>query len=180
MNISHYDSQFCELLCFQDKLINTCNCSDIKTPKLRNESYCLSTIELNCLQNFTSYFKSVNTYKFCAQACPQKCYSLKYKLNSKSRAGFEIINFVRKLQSLNKTKKLFPEHDVTISRTIFGSTAVKITDRGLLNDAKQGYLKLSINYDSLYYRVINETEKVSSNDVFDFFGQQIGTQSKFD
>jgi hypothetical protein len=180
MNVSSYDSKFCELLCFQDKLINTCNCSDIITPKLRSESYCLSTIDLNCLQNFTSYFKSVNTYKFCAQACPQKCYSIKYKLKSKSRAGFESMNYVRKLQSLNKTKKLFPEYDPEISRTIYGTKTLNITDHGLLNFAKQGYLKLCINYDSLYYRVINETEKVSSNDVFDFFGQQIGTQSKVD
>jgi hypothetical protein len=176
MNVSSYDSKFCELLCFQDKLINTCNCSDIITPKLRNESYCLTNSELNCFQNFTSYFKSINTYKFCARACPQKCYSLKYKLKSKSRQGFESMNYVKKLQSLNKTKKLFPEYDPGYSVSILGSYAPNLTARGLLNVVKQGYLKFSINYDSLYYKVINETEKVSSNDVFDFFGQQIGTQ----
>ena len=49
-----------------------------------------------------------------------------------------------------------------------------ISDSALLNYVNQGYLKLSINYDSLYYSLINEEAKISSDDVFNFFGQQIG------
>ena len=110
MNVTQYDRRFCELICFQEKLINKCNCSNISTPKLNNESYCVSETELSCMQMFSSYFKSVNTNKYCGKACPAKCNSIKYILKQTSRARFTNPNYMRKLQSYYKTWKLFPHH----------------------------------------------------------------------
>ena len=172
--MTEYDYNLCSLLCFQDKLIHVCGCSDILTPKLMNESYCLSTTELNCMQYFTSYFKSVKTYTLCDQACPERCNSLKYLLKSTSRAGFQSINYIRKLQSLNTTQAFFSQKEPGNFRFYLGDMYQNISDSALLNYVNQGYLKLSINYDSLYYSLINEEAKISSDDVFNFFGQQIG------
>ena len=97
MNVTKYDRKFCELLCFQAKLIDKCNCSDISTPKLKNESYCLSDYDLTCMQKFNSFFKSVNTYKSCEYACPEKCFSIKYILKQTSKARFTNSNYLRKL-----------------------------------------------------------------------------------
>ena len=43
-----------------------------------------------------------------------------------------------------------------------------------MQNSDQGYLRLSINYDSLYRIEINEKASISSDDVYNFFGQQIG------
>ena len=39
---------------------------------------------------------------------------------------------------------------------------------------EQGYLRLTINYDSLYHTDIKEQATVFPDDVYNFFGQQIG------
>ncbi len=174
MNVTEYDFDLCSLLCFQDKLIKQCGCSDISTPKLNNESYCLSIAELNCMQTFSTYFKSVKTFRFCDQACPEKCNSFKYILKATSRAGFKNINYIKKLQSFNKTRKFFPGLEPGNFRMYLGDAYENISDGALLNYVNQGYVKFSVNYDSLYYSLINEGEKVSSDEVFNLFGQQIG------
>jgi hypothetical protein len=175
MNVTEYDRKFCELICFQEKLINLCNCSDISTPKLNNKSYCLSVTELNCMQKFNSYFKSVNTYNYCGKACPEKCDSIKYRFKQISKARFTNSNYMRKLQSFNRTWKLFPHYYFRdhIEHLISGNLR-NITDLQLLQNSDQGYLRLSINFDSLYRTEINEVAKISSDDVYNFFGQQIG------
>jgi hypothetical protein len=174
MNVTEYDRRFCELICFQEKLIKKCNCSDISTPKLNNESYCVSDTELNCMLMLSSYFKIVNTYKYCGKACPAKCNSIKYILKQTSRAHFTNPNYMRKLQSFDTTRKLFPHYYYYDSITSYNGIVRNITDLQLMQNYDQGYLRLSINYDSLYRIEINEKATISSDDVYNFFGQQIG------
>jgi hypothetical protein len=174
MNVIEYDKRFCELICFQEKLIKKCNCSDISTPKLSNESYCVSDTELNCMEMFGSYFKSLNIYKYCGKACPEKCNSLKYILKQTSRARFTNLNYIRKLQSFDKTWQLFPHYYYYNSLSSLGGSVRNITDLQLMQSSDEGYLRLSINYDSLYRSEINEEATLSSDDVYNFFGQQIG------
>jgi hypothetical protein len=174
MNVTEYDRRFCELICFQEKLINKCNCSDISTPKLNNESYCLSDTEMNCMLKFNSYFKSVNTYKYCEKACPEKCHSIKYILKQTSRSRFTNVNYMRKLQSFDKTWKLFPHYFYYDSITDVQGYLRNITDIQLIQNSDQGYLRLNINFDSLYYAEVDEEAKTSVDDVYNFFGQQIG------
>jgi hypothetical protein len=175
MNVIEYDKRFCELICFQEKLTKKCNCSDISLPKLNNESYCLSDTELNCMQIFSSYFKSINTYKYCGKACPEKCHSVKYILKQTSRARFTNPNYIRKLQSFDKTSKLFPQyyfHDLIAN--VFDGFVRNITDQILIQNSDQGYLRLSIHYDSLHRIGIKEEAVISEDEVYNFFGQQIG------
>jgi hypothetical protein len=82
---------------------------------------------------------------------------------------------MRKLQSFNRTWKLFPHYYFRdhIEHLISGNLR-NITDLQLLQNSDQGYLRLSINFDSLYRTEINEVAKISSDDVYNFFGQQIG------
>ena len=188
MNVTEYDKKFCELLCFQAKLIDQCNCSDISKPKLNNESCCLSDTDLTCMEKFNSYFKSVNTYKYCGYACPEKCFSIKYIVKQNSKARFTNSNYVRKLQSLNKTSKLFshymdPNFSVDAAywyeywqfdMDSWKKTIKAINDHELMHFIDQGYLRLTISYDSLYRTDINEQVTVSKFDIYNFFGQQIG------
>jgi hypothetical protein len=170
MNVIQYDRKFCELICFQEKLIKQCNCSEVSTPKLSNESYCVSDTELNCMQMFSSYFKSLNIYKYCGKACPEN--SLKYLLKQSSRTRFTNPNYMRKLQSFDKT--LFPHYYYYDSLSSLAGSVKNITDLQLMQSSDEGYLRLTINYDSLYRTEINEEATVSPDDVYNFFGQQIG------
>ena len=47
LNMKYYDKEFCNLVCFQDKLINKCGCCDIGAPTIRNASYCTSMEQLS-------------------------------------------------------------------------------------------------------------------------------------
>ena len=123
---------------------------------------------------FSSYFKSVNTNKYCGKACPAKCNSIKYILKQTSRARFTNSNYMRKLQSFDTTRKLFPHYYYYDSITSYNGIVRNITDLQLMQNSDQGYLRLSINYDSLYRIEINEKATISSDDVYNFFGQQIG------
>jgi hypothetical protein len=175
MNVIEYDRRFCELICFQEKLNKQCNCSYISTPKLNNESYCLSETELNCMQKFNSYFKSVNTYKYCGMGCPEKCNSMKYILKQTSRSRFTNANYMRKLQSFDKTWKLFSHYYYyNFIGVPWNGSVRNITDIQLMENSDKGYLRLNINYDSLYYTEVNEQATTSLDDVYNFFGQQIG------
>jgi hypothetical protein len=124
---------------------------------------------------FRSYFKSINTYKYCEKACPEKCHSIKYVLKQISRVRFTNPNYMRKLQSLDKIWDLFPHYYYynSIARRENGFYR-NITELILKQNSDQGYLRLSINYDSLYRTEINEEAIVTKDDVYNYFGQQIG------
>ena len=110
-----------------------------------------------------------------------------------SKARFSNSNYVRKLQSFNKTSKIFSHyedsqlnvHDFAMYFDLFGpliqekthnkfNAIQEITDIKLMDYIGQGYLRLTINYDLLYRKDINEQAIVSPDDVYNFFGQQIG------
>jgi hypothetical protein len=81
---------------------------------------------------------------------------------------------MRKLQSFDKTWKLFPHYFYYDSITDVQGYLRNITDIQLIQNSDQGYLRLNINFDSLYYAEVNEEAKTSEDDVYNFFGQQIG------
>ncbi len=68
---------------------------------------------------------------------------------------------------------LFP-HYYYHDHNLWNGFVRNITDQQLMQNSDQGYLRLSINYDFLYRTEINEKATISSDDVYNFFGQQIG------
>ncbi len=112
----------------------------ISTPKLSNESYCVSDTELNCMLIFSSYFKSINTNKYCGKACPAKCSSIKYILKQMSRAHFTNPNYIRKLLSFDTTKKLLPHYYYFDSITSHNGIVRNITDLQLMQNYDQWFL----------------------------------------
>ncbi len=56
LNVTFYKQSFCYSMCYQAKLIDKCKCQDIRTPIIRNSKYCVSSLEVNCLNEFDTFF----------------------------------------------------------------------------------------------------------------------------
>jgi hypothetical protein len=157
LNITYYDKDFCYSLCYQDKLIDFCNCSDIKTPLIRNSNYCLKISEIDCLNNFNDIFAQSDLDIFCEKACQEKCNKIDYILEATSSSSFPTLSYVNFLKASLGDK--FP-------------TSNNVNE--LLEFSKSGFLRISINYDKLYYTLIKENPAMSGNDLFGLIGGQIG------
>ena len=79
LNMSYYDQDICMSFCFQDKLIDKCDCSDIGIESLRNTSYCSTMPQLNCLFDFLSNFY-VSQNSICQNVCHKECFKIEYEI----------------------------------------------------------------------------------------------------
>jgi hypothetical protein len=81
-NLSQYDQDICTSFCYQDKLINNCNCCSTLTKSIRNKKYCQTFDEMKCETDFEYYFGSSDTNQICENVCRAKCMSQKFTLAS--------------------------------------------------------------------------------------------------
>ena len=159
LNVGYYNQDFCFTLCFQDQLIDECNCSDIITPSIRNVSYCSSNQEMDCFRDFSKKFKISDLNRQCDFACPQQCEIIKYDLATSS-ATYPTLEYLKTLQLIysdtNDSTCFFPQKNVL--------------DYDLMEFARKSILKVIVNYDDLYYTSITETPKIT----FESFIGQLG------
>lgn len=158
LNITYYDQNFCYDLCYQDKLIKKCGCADIIVPTLNNADYCATSSTISCLKTFSSYFYNADIKSICESACPQQCKSIEYSLTVSS-SGFPALNYLKLLQSSSTYQLMFPQN---------------ASDSELLEFARQGFLKLIINYENPYFTSIDESPTMDGTALFGFLGGQLG------
>ena len=159
LNVNYYDQVLCLNLCFQDKLINQCNCSDVITPKIRGTNYCVQDSEVNCLTNFNSFYTNSNLDILCDYACPQKCNTISYSTETTSKNGFPTLNYVNFLVN----------SDDNIASKFPNGT----NDTVLMDFARNGLLKIVVNYNHLYYNLMYESPTITANDFFGNVGGQL-------
>ena len=155
VNVTYYNQNFCYTLCYQDKLINKCSCGDIIAPSLRNSSFCANESEMNCLNQFNAYFTISDINSICENACPEQCSMINYDFQI-STSSFPTFNYLKLLQSSSSYHKFFPQN---------------VSDLELASFGRQGFLKVIVNYDNLYYTSINESPQMDSNSLFGFLGK---------
>jgi hypothetical protein len=156
LNVTYYDQEFCFTLCYQDKLIDKCNCSDIITPSIRDSTFCETDVELSCMDDFDSDFTISDLNEICEFACPQQCSTIEYNLDISS-ATFPTFSYLKYKQSDSFHGYMFPQDDAE-----------------LMEFARQGFLKLIVNYDNLYYTSIDESPQISTETLFGNLGGQLG------
>lgn len=156
LNVTYYDQDFCFTICFQDKLIDKCNCSDIITPAIRNDQYCETDNELLCLNSFNNIFSKSDLNSLCENACKHQCQSVEYKL-SLSTSAFPTLSYA---QDIKKTfSRFFPYIN---------------TDSELMEFLKKGFLRFNVNYDNLRYTSVDEVPAVTFNGLLGNLGGQLG------
>ena len=158
LNVTYYDQNFCFKICFQDKLIENCSCCDISTPSIRNATFCETESELKCYNEYKDFFSKTNLNTLCDNACPNQCQTIDYNL-ALSTAAFPTISYAKNLQTSDNTYYNFPQYT---------------TDTELMDFCRQGFLKFIINYDHLYYTLIDESPALNSNDLLGNLGGQLG------
>ena len=103
LNVTYYDQNFCFTMCYQDKLIDKCNCQDIKTPIIRNSMYCVNTTQTDCLNNFENFYSETDLNHLCSNACPQKCHTISYNLETSSKYNFPTLSYLHFLETTNSS-----------------------------------------------------------------------------
>jgi hypothetical protein len=158
LNVTLYDQDFCFTICFQDKLIDKCNCSDIITPTIRNAKYCETNDELECLNQFNDFFSKSDLNSLCENACPSQCQSIEYKLGL-STSSFPTLSYAKNIQTSHLNLNKFPSD---------------INDTELIEFCNKGFLKVIISYENLYYTLIDEVPAMTLNDLLGNLGGQLG------
>lgn len=131
---------------------------DISTPLIKNSNYCVNESEIECLYAFDSFFTLTDINALCESACPKQCHTIDYKLVTNSMATFPTLTYLRNQLAGNWSNYMFPN----------------TSDSALIEFAKNGFLKLIINYDNLYYTSIDEVPVMSSSALFGYIGGQLG------
>ena len=160
LNVTFYDQNFCFTMCYQDQLIDACNCQDIKTPIIRNSTYCVNSSQVKCFNEFDNYYAAADLNYLCENACPQKCTTMAYNLETSSKFSFPTLSYLRFLQASEESvSSKFP---------------VGTNDSFSIEFSRNGFLKVVVNYDNLYYTSFHESPSVTPNDMFGLVGGQLG------
>jgi hypothetical protein len=147
----------CFDLCFQELLIQTCNCYFNKFNKLNGTNQCLDMFQMNCSLNAWSTFVSNNYINTnCIQYCPLECYSITYSVTTRS-TNYPSYNYA--LDSL-------------MTNPIVKS---KFQNETLTYDLiKQSVLSLNVYYDQLSYTHISKEAKLELVDLVSGIGGLLG------
>jgi hypothetical protein len=160
LGVTSYDQNFCYTMCFQDKLIDKCDCQDIRTPLIRNSTYCFNSIQIECLNEFDRFYAVTDLNELCENACPQKCTAMSYNLETASKFNFPTLSYLHFLQASEES--------------ISSKFPVETSDTFSKEFARNGFLKVVVNYDNLYYTSFRESPSVTANDMFGLIGGQLG------
>ncbi len=158
LGVDYYDQNFCFKICAQDFLLKKCGCLDITTPEINNALYCASDSELLCLNSFQTYFKTADIDGMCK--CPIQCKTVEYDLTT-SFAKFPTFKYLHNLATdlTKNTSNLFPQN---------------VTKDELIAFANEGFLKLIVNYDNLYYTLYEDKPAKTLDAIIGEIGGQLG------
>ena len=136
-----YTRQFCIVQCLQEMTIELCNCSYASLVWVRNESKCLSRMQLECLESvyFNKFLQDNYIQNKCSPKCPLECNSTKitYSLSSSQIISKAFINEIQQNPQLNLD---------FINRSIQDENVIS-----------KSVVKLNIFYDSLSYTNYEES-----------------------
>ncbi len=168
LNVSYYDQDFCYTLCYQDKLIDECECCDIITPEIRGCTFCASDLKFECMNVFETKFAKADIKAVCESACPQQCYKAKYNLYI-STATFPTLSYLKKkipyfVQGKYSNGTEYESYFFPQDRS----------DSEIMDFAREGFLKFIVNYENLYYTTVDESPKVTTQGLFADIGGNLG------
>ena len=131
----------------QNNIIGSCNCYDLRYPKLTNSTPCLIKEKILCAESAYAQFKNTSIDSSCLSLCPLECDSIQYDLSISSS------NFPSRYA-----------YDVYKS-DLGGLTYDQLKERSIY---------LNIFYSNLNYLQISESPKTSLNDLMSNVGGTLG------
>jgi hypothetical protein len=152
-----YRQNDCFDLCYQQILIQTCNCYLSLFNKLNETTQCLNASQIYCSLNAWNKFLSDDYISnFCIQYCPLECYSINYEIKT-TFSNYPTYNYA--LNSL-------------MTNPIITS---KFQNETLTYDLiSKSVLSLNVYYDQLSYTQISKDAKVELVDLVSSIGGLLG------
>ncbi len=78
-----YEKSLCDLICFQDKIIQECNCSLGILPGYKEVQACYFD-GIDCVQKFMNSFITTDSFESCDSKCPVACNYIEYSTKASS------------------------------------------------------------------------------------------------
>jgi hypothetical protein len=145
-----YSQNHCYSLCIQNQIINKCACSSLKLPIFMNTTViCNQTFQMSCADGLTINFSSSDESKNCQNACPQKCETIDYQINS-----------YRALYPTNYYSQILYNYSLSKGLNI------------AYNDIGKSFAKVNVYYNSMEY---TKTQQTISMDPSTLFSSIFGT-----
>jgi hypothetical protein len=166
MNIGQYNQSTCLKLCYQDKLIQSCNCASTIVNTVRNARYCQTNIENLCEYSFKHNFSMVSTDEYCENVCRIECKRQTFQLtNSLASYPTDIYTmFSLQIFLANQNPLKLVQTDA-----IFNLNSVQF-----LRYVDMSMLRVVVNYDDLLYTAITESPAISSDQLIGSIGGHFG------
>ena len=156
LNMSYYDQDICMSFCYQDKLIDKCDCKDVGIESLRNTSFCSTISQLDCLFDFCTNFFYGPENSICQNVCHKECYKIEYEIET-NVVRHPNLNYLNFLRHKNDTSFRFPDDQ---------KKAEKFADNSLI--------KLMVNYKTTEYVYTEENAQMNLEILLSRIGGQWG------
>ena len=148
----------CVDLCYQEYLIEKCNCYDVIYDRINSTTPCVDFTHLECLTGVYNKFYEKRIFSDCIHTeCPLECESFQFTPHT-STAEYPSKHYAKILQANTK---------------IFGKYGINAADYTTL---KSNVLAITIFYDFLGYRLIKDEIKMTWIDLISNIG---GRNSNF-
>ena len=160
LNVS-YRQVDCLDLCFQRLIITNCGCYYPKyLPLNRQTQPCINLNQLLCIYNQYNLASNNQAYSACvSDQCPLECNSVEYDVQTSNLDYPNQATFNRLIN--NSDAIAYYEYYYNITLSTFDSY-------------KENFLVLNIYYPTTQYKVITESPKTSSFDLFSSIGGSLG------
>lgn len=156
LKVNEYKQSFCYKLCYQDKLVAKCNCSDIEIPKIGKSQYCVGANQFLCEYHFKNTFSMSDLNNICDEACPPECNKILYDISATS-ATFPSLNYIKYVSRQSSEIGKFPNDESE-----------------LLEFARNSFLRFIINYNEFSYTSIEEMPEITFETLLANIGGQLG------
>jgi hypothetical protein len=161
LNHKTYRMKYCIRLCYQQEVIQTCNCSDASLPNPFsskdgiNTTACASSLQLACLVLFKKSFENNKLSDECMSNCPLECSSLVYS-SSINLATYPTAFYSNWLQMQSNFAQKFQNNQTSTAKI------------------QESVIKINIFYDSMEYTSIKETAAVTIDILLGNIGGVLG------
>ena len=163
-----YSSEFCYKMCYQEIVINTCNCYDLEIPRIRNASVCFTDRELDCQLYVNTLFSTIKIDRLCNHSCPTECTSVRYDL-SDHKSAFPTDFYFTQMILRNQKRPFISD---------FTKQLYDLFNQNNKNDAfaklKSKMLKVIVNYEDLRYVLIQDQKAMAFDTLLGILGGQVG------
>ena len=183
LNATAYSSDFCYKMCYQEAVINTCNCYDIQFPQINNiTKACYTFNDVSCVVYVNNLFAEEDIERICNHSCPVPCTVVKYELSDHKSTFPTDFYYTQVMQQVKARVGLGFDDGSYLGTGPLKRLYIFLLNYYLLPNyktqfvegVKNNILRVVINYDDLKLTYLEETPAITIETLLGIVGGQLG------